>query len=226
MPIINNIRRCSSSATAAAWAKDSLAGGFTLDSLKHWALLSNFGQESFDQLKSQEIRRRRRRLDDDENQPYVDLFSKQISDESNDYLKTQISPSDVLARSFFGSKNFMAERMILTPIYTLSGSSSISLPRSFSMNDRYLAWTVAMKSPLELILSWNVSNVNGVTMFAYDPSLRKVYHGNCINIAADTLHDRPLALRGIQLHSRYAQFLLDGMVEEIEELSCQPQTKT
>lgn len=223
MPRINNIRRCSSSATAA-WAKDSLAGGFTLDSLKHWALLSNFGQESFDQLKSQEIRRRRRRIDDDENQPYVDLFSKRISDESNDYLKTQPSPSDALARAFFGSKHFLTERMILTPIYTLSGSSSITLPRSFAMNDRFLAWRVAMKSPLELILSWNVSNVNGVTMFAYDPSLRKVYHGNCINVAEDTIQDRPLAMRGIQLHNRYAQFLLDGMVEEIE-LSCQPQTK-
>jgi hypothetical protein len=132
--MISSCRRCSS-ASSAAWAKNCLSGGFTSDGLRLWALLSNFGQESFEQLKSQEIRKRRRLLGDDESQPYVDLFSKRISDESNDYLKTVPSPSDTIARAFFGSKHFMAERMVLTPIYLLSSTSSTTLPCTFSMNE-------------------------------------------------------------------------------------------
>ena len=106
-------RRCAStSANPAAWARNTLPGGFTSDGLINFCVLSNFGQESLEQLKSQEVRRRRRQLDDDTNQPYADLFSKRISDECSDYLKSQASPSDTLARAFFGSMHFMPERMI------------------------------------------------------------------------------------------------------------------
>mmetsp|Transcript_10096 Transcript_10096/g.15655 ORF Transcript_10096/g.15655 Transcript_10096/m.15655 type:complete len:223 (-) Transcript_10096:8-676(-) len=214
-------RRCvsTSASNPAAWARNTLPGGFTSDGLKHYGLLTNFGQESLEQLKSQEVRRRRRQLDDDTNQPYVDLFSKSISDECSDYLKSQASPSDVLARAFFGSKHFMPERMILTPIHLLSDESSTSIPSSFQVKDRFLQWTVVCKSPLELILSWQVSNVKGVTMLAFDPALRKAYHGNCINITEKAL-DRPLAATGLQLHKQYAHFLLDGMVKHL------PSTKT
>ena len=216
--MISSCRRCSS-ASSAAWAKNCLSGGFTSDGLRLWALLSNFGQESFEQLKSQEIRKRRRLLGDDESQPYVDLFSKRISDESNDYLKTVPSPSDTIARAFFGSKHFMAERMVLTPIYLLSSTSSTTLPCTFSMNDRFLTWRVVTKSPLELILSWQVGNVKGVTMMGFDPSQRKAYHGNCIDIKEDTLNNMPFVMSGIRLHKTYAQFLLDGMVKELTRMS-------
>jgi len=215
--MISYCRRCASSTSAsipAAWARNTLPGGFTSDGLKQWALISNFGQESLEELKSQEVRRRRRLLDDENNQPYVDLFSKRISDECNDYLVSQASPSDTLARAFFGSKHFMLERMILTPIHSFSGESSASIPSSLRLNDRFLQWRVACKSPLELIFSWQVSNVKGVTMLAFDPALRKAYHGNCIDIKEETLN-RPIATAGIRLHKTYAQFLLDGMVKEL-----------
>lgn len=192
----------------------TLPGGFTSDGLKHYCLLSNYGQDSLEQLKSQEVRRRRRQLDDETNQPYVDLFSKRISNECNDHLKSQANPSDTLARAFFGSKHFMPERMILTPIHLLSGESSTSIPSSFQLKDRFLQWTAVSKTPLEVILSWQVSSVRGVTMLAFDPALHKVYHGNCINIKEEAL-DRPLAANGIRLHKLYAQFLLDGMVGEL-----------
>ncbi len=212
-------RRCAStSANPPAWSRNTLPGGFTTDGLISYSVLTNFGQESLEQLKSQEVRRRRRQLNDEANQPYVDLFSKRISDECSDYLKSQASPSDTLARAFFGSMHFMPERMILTPIGLLSGESS-SVPSSFQMKDRYLQWTVASKSPLEIILSWQFSNVKGVTMLAFDPALQKAYHGNCINITEDAFN-RPLAAKGKQFHRVYAQFLLDGMVKEL------PSTKT
>lgn len=212
-------RRCAStSANPPAWAKNTLPGGFTTDGLISYSVLTNFGQESLEQLKSQEVRRRRRQLNDETNQPYVDLFSKRISDECSDYLKSQASPSDTLARAFFGSMHFMPERMILTPTRLLSGES-FSVPSSFQMNDRYLQWTVKSKSPLEIILSWQFSNVKGVTMLAYDPALQKAYHGNCINIPEEAFN-RPLAAQGKQFHRAYAQFLLDGMVKEL------PSTKT
>lgn len=208
-----------SASNSAAWARNTLPGGFTSDGLKNYGLLSNYGQESLEQLKSREVRRKRRQLDDETNQPYVDLFSKRISDECSDHLKSQESPSDSLARAFFGSKHFMPERIILTPIHLLSGESSTSIPSSFQLKDRFLQWTVVSKSPLELIFSWQVTNVKGVTMLAFDPALQKVYHGNCINIKEEAL-DKPLAAIGIRLHKVYAEFLLAGMVSEL------PSTKT
>ena len=203
------------SAPNNGWKKNMLPGGFTTDGLKHWARITNFGQDSLEQLKSQEVRRRQRNLNDQTNWPYVDLYSARISDECCDYLKAQANPSDTLARAYFGSKHFYPERMILIPIQLLSGDMTTSIPSTFLVKDRFLQWTVVSKTPFELILLWKFSSVKGLTTMAFDPSVGKVYHGNSISLGEETLK-RPLVAAGVSFHKLYAQFLLKGMVKDLQ----------
>jgi hypothetical protein len=56
-------------------------------------------------------------------------------------------------------------------------------------------------------------------MLAYDPSLKKVYHGNCIDVA----EERVKSSLGIRMHVHYAKYLLGGMVRELEILSSDTQ---
>lgn len=74
-----------------------------------------------------------------------------------------------------------------------------------------------MNAPLELICSWGVErhDIKGCTMLAFDPSLGKVYHGNCINVQMQRLQGHELR-HFMKLHVRYAKFLLGGMVGELE----------
>ena len=183
-------------------------------------MLMDFGRDVQENPNGQEMRRRRRQLTDDQNQPYVDLFSSKVGDKCSEYLARHPSPSDVLGRAFFGSKSFGGEKMILSTLNSYP-SDAITLP-NFKLNDQYLQWKVRMKTPIELICSYSVDverlKFRGCTMLAYDPSLRKVYHGNCINVAEERIKGFFPEL-GIQLHVKYAKFLLDGMVAELDKIA-------
>jgi len=155
--------------------------------------------------------------------PYVDLFSKRVSDECSRYLSGHPSPSDALGRAFFGSRNFMAENILLSSLdslFTLYPEGAKTLPTEFGFNSQYLLWKVSMKAPLELICSYQIEGLNfrGITMVAFDPALRRAYHGNCINVTEKRIQGFFLK-KGIHMHTKYAEFLLNGMVESLEKLA-------
>jgi len=222
------LRRCfvsPSSSTAGSLSKNAaLAGGFNADGLREWAMLTNFGADSYDSLTGQELRRRRRMIPEDpKKQPYVDLFSKRVSDESSDYLMSHSSPSDALGRAFFGSKSFMGEKLVLSSLNTLFSFYPVgttTIPTHFKLNGQYLLWTVTAKSPLELICSYKLAglNIKGCTMLAFDPSLRKAYHGNVIDVTEEVTRGF-LTEIGIRMHVNYAEFLLAGMANELENMA-------
>ena len=227
---MNNIMlRCSSTST-------SLPGGFNSDGLREYAMLTNFGTDDQSTLTGQEIRRRRRLFPDDERKhPYVDLFSKKVSDNASNYIiaKSQTHfPSDVLGRAFFGSSNFMGEKMVLSSLNSLFSlyhvDAATTLPKEFRVKDQFLLWQVVVKSPFELILSYEIETLKfrGLTMLAFDPSLRKVYHGNCIDVREERIQKGFFPKKGVQLHVAYAKFLLDGMTDELENLANKTLIKT
>jgi len=116
----------------------------------------------------------------------------------------------------------MAEKYLLTAmnsVFSLYPDRALVLP-AFHIDDRYLQWRVTMNASLELICSWELEsyNVKGCTMVAFDPTLRKVYHGNCINVPAKRLEGN-LFRHPMRMHLYYAKFLLNGMVNELESLS-------
>ena len=77
-----------------------------------------------------------------------------------------------------------------------------------------------MKAPLELICSYQIERLNfrGCTMLAYDPALKKVYHGNCIDFAEQRIQGMILKT-SFEIHKRYAEFLLADMVSTLERRS-------
>jgi len=196
----------------------TLSGGYHSDNLREWAILTNFGNDV--NITGQEIRRRRRQIPEDENKlPYVDLFSKKVSNECSKYISNQHSPTDVLGRAFFGCNSFRAEKMLLNTMNTLSSiypTNATTLPSEFNMRDQYLHWKVTSLAPSEIILSYNILRFRGATMLAFDPTLRKVYHGNCIDVTNGRIkgHIPELA---VQMHVKYVELLLNDMVDELEE---------
>ena len=183
-------------------------------------MLNDFGSDGCVTQTSQEMRRRRRQVIDD---PYVDLFSKRVSDECSQYLSGHPSPSDALGRAFFGSRNFIAEKIALSSLDSLLSlypEGATTLPKEFGLNNQYLQWKVTMKAPLELIWSYQIVRLNlrGCTMVAFDPALRRAYHGNCFDVAEKRIEGFFLT-NGIYMHTKYAEFLLDGMVESLEKLA-------
>ncbi len=205
-----------------SWSKSTLPGGFSEEGLRQWCLLTDFGTDGYQNLTSRDMRRRRRDIDeimeDPKRLPYTDLFAKKVSKECHDYLVVQPSPSDVLGKAFFGSRNFIAERTLLT---TIDPWGNTELPEAFKLGDKYLHWKVTMKAPLELICTWKLEqfNMKGCTMLAYDPSLRKAYHGNCINVSHGQIDEGKQIKIGMQLHVKYAEFLVHGMVDELESVA-------
>ena len=226
--------RSSSTATASpgpgpgpsspSWANNAaLPGGFNADGLREWAVLTDFGADGYEQLKSQEMRRRRRHMEDEDDTklPYVDLFSQKVSNECSEYLARHPSPSDLLGRAFFGSNVFIGEKIAslsMNAALSLFPNDATTLPTHFKANDQYLHWKVTMKAPLEMICSWELKALNfkGVTMLAYDPSLRKAYHGNCIDVAEGEI-DGFIPEMAVQMHVKYAEILLSGLVNELEK---------
>lgn len=197
---------------------NTIGGGFTKEGLQQWAMLTEFGSKTG--MNGQEIRRRKRQLSEDpETLPYVDLFSQSISKQCCDYLVKQPSTSSLLGRAFFGSNRFLAEKYFLSAInsvFSLFPEEASTLPM-FELDDRYLQWRVSMNSPMELICSWGLDRygLKGCTMMAFDPSLRKVYHGNCINVPMSRLGGFEFR-HVMRLHVHYAKFLLVGMANELE----------
>ena len=192
-------------AAAAKWrhlSSGALGGGYSKENLAYFAA-SHFAE-----------RRKRRRIEDevDEDElPYADMFNQQISSDANEWLKSHPSPSVVLARSFFDSTAFAPERTILS--LSTNGPGKALPDMSFNVGESHLLWTVAVKSPLEIILTWELESLGfakGATQLAFDPSLRRVYQGN----ALDQVPEWAASL--VPLHERYAKYLLQGMVDEIE----------
>jgi hypothetical protein len=207
-------------AATPSWSNSTIGGGFTKEGLRQWAVLTEFG--SLTSMSGHEMRRRKRLLNDDSKTlPYADLLSRRISKQCCEYLVGQPSTSSMLGRAFFGSNRFLVEKLFLIAInsaFSLYPRIGSKIP-TFELNDRYLQWTVTLSSPLELICSWELKRcgVRGCTMMAFDPSLRNVYHGNCMNIPIEQL-DGFFFRNVIQLHILYANFLLDGMVNELESI--------
>mmetsp|Transcript_58553 Transcript_58553/g.174347 ORF Transcript_58553/g.174347 Transcript_58553/m.174347 type:complete len:219 (-) Transcript_58553:65-721(-) len=186
-------------------SRGALAGGFNKEALRRWAALE-WGESSWSDF-------------DDEvtdGAPYTDLFSRAITKECSSWLNSNPRPSSVLGRSFFGSSSFAPERTVLTPFF--SGSrGTLSVPTRFDVGEKFLAWTVAVRSPHELICTWSIGGAaRGCTMVAFDPALKKVFHGSAVesstkrNIVFQTM---------LPMHVRYSQFLLAGMADHLEGLA-------
>lgn len=117
----------------------------------------------------------------------------------------------------------MAERVFLSSlnsVFRTYPESSTILPDQFNLNGRYLHWKASLIAPLEIMYTYQIDGLHlrGCTMLAYDPSLKKVYHGNCIDIA----EERVQSSLGVRMHVRYAKYLLDGMIRELEVLANDP----
>jgi hypothetical protein len=165
-------------------SRGALAGGFTQEALHQWAI--------------------RHWKDDDVK--YVDLFSCKINDQCANWLNDHPYPSSEITRAFFGSYWFLPERILLSSICY----PHVRLPKGpIRQGQKFLLWTVVVDSPHEKILEWQIggTSIGGATMVAFDPTLRKVYHGNCIKFKVGSI--------GAELHKWYAQRLLHGMVNKL-----------
>lgn len=114
----------------------------------------------------------------------------------------------------------MSERLLLSSlnsVFRMYPKDSTILPVRFNINDQYLQWKVSFKAPLEIIYTYQIDRFHfrGCTMLAYDPSLNKIYHGNCIDVAQEKVQSS----LGIRMHVQYAKYLLDGMASELEMLA-------
>ena len=174
------------------FSQGALPGGFSCEALSQWAVNHWC----------------------DEGEPYVDLFHKKVPQHCIEYLNSQTYPSSELTKCFFGSNKFVPERILLTQSQLFKEYTDV--PTVFSIDTKYLAWTVASESPLEIICTWEFSEMKGCTMIAYDPQLRRVYNGHGIHSSA-TKSSLFQAL--VPFHRNYADLLFSGMVEEIERKS-------
>jgi hypothetical protein len=182
-------RRTTTFITKRLSSKGSLGGGFTQQGLQQ------FANRAWNETQDQD--------------PYTDLFHIKLSAPCNTWLDSHDDPSAELGKAFFGSTRFYPERMLLTPFL----QDKKHLPEEFREGDKFLAWEVTSKSPLELICSWNLGNTKGFTMMAFDPKLRRLYHGSCVDrISSGRGHFKLL----IPFHVIYAKFLLHGMKNVLE----------
>jgi hypothetical protein len=144
------------------------------------------------------------------------MFHQSISHDASSWLQSRLSPADTLAHAFYGSKRFAPERTLLS--LASSGGVNTSKPDAFDVGETYLLWTVAVKSPLELILKWELKSLGlmkGATQLAFDPKIRRVYQGNAIDCVPAWAE--PL----LPAHERYATYLLSGMVDDIEKMAAE-----
>lgn len=170
-------------------SRGALSGGFSKGALQNWA--TNHWKEKSSQ------------------KPYVDLYNQRITKECASWLDSHPHPSSELAKAFFGSIRFVPERCVLTP----TNYQQSRLLDEFTMGTKFLQWTVVSDTPHEMILTWSAGSIRGCTSVAFDPSLRRVYHGNCLNSKANS---SSLVQALIPLHQAYAQFLLVGMMDKLE----------
>lgn len=199
-------------------SRGAIAGGFTRQALL------NFAQNHWNMPNISSISNSRRRSfpDNNESAPYYsDLFSHKVSIECSNWIEKRTHPSVTLARSFFGSWRFLPERILLTPLLFVLGSGTASSclkkleSNPFSVKDTHLVWTVEVQALHELILHYTSGSVRGLTTVAFDPALRKVYHGNCIEVLDSEDRGKAWGIM-VSFHRWYAQFLLRGMVLDLE----------
>ncbi len=268
------------------FTRGALPGGFSREALQQWAMNewgnSNTRKRGQQQRRGelQQVHEHHLPYVDLFSQKISPECVDYLNDSDTDnQQKRRRHPSSELTECFFSSKHFLPERFVLTFLFSLFGSSLpqtqtstpkpqsltstsndtvtiTTMPSSFVTGTKYLAWTVASQSPLEVICTWqfnfNSFNVKGCTMIAYDPLLRRVYHGNCFcthssssssfasgssspssspvfiekndqneveieNNDEETWSNFFLRTVVIPLHTRYARFLLSGMVKEVEQ---------
>lgn len=207
-------RRAISSEAAAAML---LPGGFGKRSLQEWCKLTDFGTRAPADDSSRDMRRRRRLISSGpDDQYYVDMFESKIPQTTKVFLTGQQNPSDAIARAFFRCARFTPERLFLLSInqvFSNFPNEAKKLPTVFEIDTKYLHWRVASRTPLELICAWRLRSIKGVTQFGFDPSVNKIYHGNCINL--DESNHGLLANLCIYAHVQYAKWLVEGMVKEL-----------
>ena len=170
-------------------SKGALAGGFSREGLEEYA----------------------KGLWETDSDVITDLSSRKVTLQCSQWLEAHDDTSGELAKAYFGSKNFLPERILISPFFL----QQRHLPE-FREKDRFLAWDVTLKAPLEVICSWDNGRFKGLTMMAFDPKLHRVYHGNslCVN---DQTSETLLFSFMNQFHARYAEYLLDGMSNTLEQ---------
>ena len=205
----------------------ALAGGFTREALQQWAA---------NEWSPRNTRGKRRRVvsnqeaDFDSNLPYADQFLRQVSPECSRWLEVQPYPSSQLGRSLFASRRFAPERLLLGAYASVfCKRPSKSVPTRFDVGDSFIVWTVAAKSPLELILTWEFPpkwgaedlsddngngkawQVRGCTQLSFDPKIRRIYMGNAFDGMSKVVESAM-----VPAHQKYTIFLLEGLVEDLE----------
>lgn len=194
--MLSSMRKTCSSTTSRTQirsvSRGALSGGFSEGSLRNWAF-NHWNKSPNDTI-------------------YVDLYNERVTTECSSWLASHPHPSSELAKAFYGSVRFVPERLILAPMY---GNSQ--LPTDLKKGSKFLVWEVVSDTPHEMILSWNFGSVlRGCTVVAFDPSLRRVYHGNCLDSKAN---DSWLANASIPFHQAYAKFLLADMAKKMEGIA-------
>ena len=172
-------------------SKGALAGGFTREGLEQYA----------------------KRFWNEENDLQTNLFSQKLSFGCSQWLDSHHDTSGELAQAYFGSQRFLPERLLMSPFFL----NQANLPE-FKENDRFLAWEVTNKAPLEVICSCEFGEVKGLTMMAFDPRLQRLYHGNSVSVDSQTSQTKAFSLMN-QFRIHYAKFLLDGMANALEQLA-------
>ena len=204
-------------------SKGSLAGGFTREGLETYAK-QLWGKKDQKEVEDD---------DDDENVVITDLYSTKLSLPCARWLEEHDDTSSEMANSYFGSKQFFLERIILTFILlpnkqhcrnfnhnesqTTTTTTLTTLPKTFHLHHHFLVWKVTSKTPLELICSWEIKTFKGLTMFGFCPRTRRLYHGNSISFHETILSQHSTIFHLLnQFHVFYAKQLLNGMATSLE----------
>lgn len=197
-----------------------LGGGFNKEGFKEYAKYTWYSNSN--------SRRRTNRPSANTIEPYTDLFHTQISHECNQWLSEQPNPSHNLVKAFFTSRPFQVEQKLLSIFYNDNCIDSFPDKKT-----NFLAWQISSLSQLETICEWKVGNIRGFTTVAYDSQLRRIYHGNVVDIPwkedentldkgqIDDKENGNYALHlwkpMIDFHTWYAKILLNGMKDALEE---------
>mmetsp|Transcript_20817 Transcript_20817/g.29216 ORF Transcript_20817/g.29216 Transcript_20817/m.29216 type:complete len:242 (+) Transcript_20817:56-781(+) len=198
--------------------RGALAGGFSKEGLRYWAATrwSDSGEYDSSMLYNRE------------DPLYTDLYFLKVSHKCAKWIDSNNIASSPLGLAFFGSRRFIPERVLMTPLFLFS-DRNVLLPKAFDEDQTFLAWKCCQVSPLEVLLEWNVSFpgsngklAQGITLLAFDPALKRVYFGNCVltqkksfNCAKPT----PFLQKLLALHANYSKYLLEGMVIQLESMS-------
>ena len=191
--------------------KGALGGGFTKEGLEQYA------KQLWQQPEQKE------KQEEKEDVIQTDMYSTKLSISCSNWLNQHdIDTSSQLANSYFGSKQFFVERIILSfilPSTHPQNNTITTVPETFHLHDNFLVWKVTSKTPLELICSWEKGNFKGLTMFGFSPQTRRLYHGNCISFHPTILSSQPTKIffhLMNQFHIFYAKQLLHGMATSLE----------